>query len=108
MSSFSRIAENRIREALAEGKFENLPRAGQRLDLEEYFSTPEDLRMAFSILKNARCTPAEVELLKEIARVKKALEGADDELESQSLQRTLANRQTELAIQLERRSKQRR
>jgi len=106
--SLSRIAENRIREAIAAGKFDNLPGAGQRLDLEEYFSAPEDLRMAFSILKNARCTPAEVELLKEIARVKKALEQVDDEGESLSLQQTLANRQTELAIRLERRSRQRR
>ena len=105
---FSRFVENRIREAIAEGKFDHLPHAGQRLDLEEYFSAPEDLRMAFSILKNAKCPPAEVELLKEIARVKSALEHTDDEAESRSLQQTLANRQTELAIRLERRSRHRR
>ena len=102
---FSRVVENRIREAIAEGKFDNLPHAGQRLDLEEYFSAPEDLRMAYSILKNAKCPPAEVELLKEIARVKSALEQTDDEAETRALQGTLANRQTELAIRLERRSK---
>lgn len=45
---FSRIAENRIREAMAQGEFENLPGAGQPLNLEEYFSTPEAVRMAYS------------------------------------------------------------
>jgi DnaJ-like protein len=45
--------------------FENLPGAGKPLDLEEYFNTPEDLRMAFSILKNANCAPPEAEMLKE-------------------------------------------
>jgi DnaJ-like protein len=100
---FRRTAENRIREAIAEGKFENLARAGEPLNLDEYFSTPEDLRMAYSILKNAKCPPAEVELLNEIARLKEALARADDETTRQPLHHALARRQTELAILLERR-----
>ena len=103
--AFNRVAENRIREALAEGKFDNLPGAGERIDLEEYFSAPEDLRMAYSILKSANCAPAEVELLTEIARVTDALARAEDEASRQSLRQTLANRQTELAVLLERRTR---
>lgn len=103
--AFNRLAENRIREAIAEGKFDRLPRAGQPLDLEEYFSAPEDLRMAYSILKSAKCAPVEVELLNEIARLKDALAQADGEAARMSLQQTLAERQTELAILLERRSR---
>src|SRR5436190_21672708 len=102
--AFERVAEHLIRRAIAEGKLENLTRAGERLDLDEYFSTPEDLRMAYSILKNARCAPAEVELLNEIARLKDALASAADDATRPSLQETLSNRQTELAILLERRS----
>jgi hypothetical protein len=101
---FSRIADNRIREALAQGEFENLPGAGKPLNLEEYFRTPEDLRMAFSILKNAGCAPAEVELLKEVARLEQAIAQTSSAATRQELQRTLADRQTELAIALERRS----
>lgn len=104
--AFNRVAENRIREALAEGKFDNLPGAGGRIDLEEYFSAPEDLRMAYSILKSAHCAPAEVELLNEIARVRDALSGAEDEATRQSLRQMLANRQTELAVLFERRTRQ--
>jgi len=100
---FSRLAERRIRDAIAQGEFENLPGSGKPLNLEEYFSTPEDLRMAFSILKNANCAPAEVELLKEISRLAQAVAETSDPAARQELQRTLAHRQTELAIALERR-----
>ena len=101
---FSRVAESRIREAIEKGEFDNLPGAGKPLNLEEYFSTPEDLRMAFSILKNANCAPAEVELLKEVSRLQHAIAETPDPAARLELQQTLAHRQTELAIALERRS----
>jgi len=61
--------------------------------------------MAYSILKSANCAPAEVELLNEIARVKDALARAEDEASRRSLRQALANRQTELAVVLERRTR---
>jgi Domain of unknown function (DUF1992) len=102
---FSRIAENRIREALEQGVFENLPGAGQPLSLEEYFSTPEDLRMAYSILKSANCAPAEVELANEIARLERAIAQSEDTKARRDLQRALTDRQTQLAVMLEQRSR---
>jgi hypothetical protein len=106
--SFNRIAENRIREAMEQGAFDNLPGAGQPVSLEEYFSTPEDLRMAYSILKNANCRPVEVELLNEIARLEQAIAAAGgDEAALAPLKRELAHRRTELAILLERRPRTR-
>lgn len=101
---FSRIVENRIRDAIAQGEFENLPGAGKPLNLEEYFSTPEELRIAFSILKNAHCAPAGVELLNEVSRLEQAIAETSDAATKQGLQRALVHRQTELAIALERRS----
>ena len=101
---FSRIAETRIREAIAQGEFDNLPGSGKPLNLEEYFSTPEELRMAFSILKNANCAPAEVELLNEVSRLQRAIAEFSDAATKQELQRALVQRQTELAIAFERRS----
>ena len=100
---FSRIAEQRIQEALAQGEFENLPNAGQPLSLDEYFSAPADLRMAYSILKNANCAPPEVELLNEVARLQQAIAETKDPAAKQVLERVLVNRQTELAIMLQRR-----
>ena len=100
---FSHAAEQRIREALAQGEFDNLPNAGQPLNLEEYFSAPADLRMAYSLLKNANCRPLEVELLNEISRVQQAIAEGPDPARKQELERTLANHQTQLAVLLERR-----
>lgn len=101
---FSRFVESRIREAIAQGEFENLPGAGKPLNLEEYFSTPEDLRIAYSILKNARCAPVEIELLNEIARLKQAIAETSDTAQKQELRLALVSQQTQLAIALERRS----
>jgi hypothetical protein len=103
--AFSRIAEQRIREAMEQGHFENLPGAGRPLNLEDYFSTPEDLRMAYSILRNANCAPAEVQLLKEVSRLERAVAETTDAATKESLQRTLADRRTELAVVLEHRSR---
>jgi hypothetical protein len=105
---FSHIAEKRIREAMEQGHFENLPGAGQPLNLEEYFNTPEEVRMAYSILKNANCTPAEVELLNEVSRLEHAVAQTADVTARESLQRELTNRRTQLAIVFEHRSRRER
>jgi len=102
---FSHVAENRIRHAIAEGEFDNLPNAGQPVDLQEYFSTPVELRLAYSVLKSAGCAPLEVELLKEVAQLKEAVAAASGTCERERLQRALTQRQTQLSILLERRSR---
>jgi hypothetical protein len=98
---FSRVAESRIREAVERGEFDNLPNAGQPLNLEEYFSAPADLRMAHSILKNANCAPVEVELLAEVARLKLAMDEATDPAEREKLRQPLVEKEMRLAILLE-------
>ena len=103
--SFRRIAEGRIREAMEQGVFENLPGAGKPLDLEEYFNTPEEMRVAYSILKNANCAPPEVELMKDVARLEQAIAETADSSAAAHLTRTLAHRRIQLAIFLERRRK---
>lgn len=100
---FSKLAESRINEAVARGEFDNLPNAGQPLDLDTYFSAPADLRMAYSVLKSADCVPIEVELLKEVARLREAVAQAPDAAERLRLERLLLERQTHLAMRLERR-----
>jgi hypothetical protein len=99
--AFERIAENKIREALQLGEFDNLPGAGQPLDLDGYFELPEHLRLAFSILKSANCVPAEVELFNEIARLEQQLSQAPVEYTA-GIQRALSDRRTQLAVVLER------
>jgi len=64
--------------------------------------------MAFSILKSANCAPAEVELASEIARLERALAQSEDAVVRKTLQRALTDRQTQLAVMLEQRSRSRR
>ena len=100
---FSHLAENRIRQAIAEGEFDNLSCAGKPLDLDEYFSAPEELRAAYAVLKNANCAPQEVGLLNEVSRLQLAIAQTADAEARAELQRELAKRQMQLSIVLERR-----
>jgi hypothetical protein len=68
ITGFEKIVEERIRRALAAGEFEDLAGKGEPLALEDTSTVPEDLRLAFKILKNADCLPPEVELRKDIER----------------------------------------
>jgi hypothetical protein len=101
MSAWDRIAENKIREAISEGKFEGLTR-GHRVDLEEYFKLPEDLRMAYSIPKSAGCVPEEVEHLQDVDRIQTQIDQAPDEATRASLRRSLADAQLRLRLALDR------
>ena len=92
---------------MEQGQFENLLGSGQPLNLEDYFSAPEDLRMAYSILKSAKCVPVEVALLNEVSRLERAVAEATGAAARQSLQRALRDRQTQLAVVLEHARRQR-
>jgi hypothetical protein len=68
---FEKIAEEKIREAMENGEFDNLPGSGKPLQgLDSYFATPEGVRLGYSILKNSGFVPEEVALLKEINMLK--------------------------------------
>jgi hypothetical protein len=66
MLIFELIAERRIAEAAAGGELDNLPGAGRPLDLGDDPLVPEDLRLAYRILKNAGFVPSEVQTRREI------------------------------------------
>jgi len=74
-----KIAEKKIREAIERGEFANLPGAGKPLRLEDDSMIPEDLRVAYKILKNAGCIPPELELRREIITLRDLLQSIDDE-----------------------------
>ena len=77
---FDRIIEERIRQAQKEGKFEKLPGSGKPLP-EEQINAPDDIRLAYKILKNADCLPAELELKKEIRNMQELLSGMQETAE---------------------------
>ena len=63
---FQRLAEQRILEAQRKGEFDDLPGKGKPLELEDLSWVPDDLRIGYKVLKNARVLLPEVELLKDI------------------------------------------
>lgn len=107
MKSFREIAESKIREAIQNGEFDNLPNQGKPLDLEEYFSTPPHLRMSFHILKNAGVLPQEVQLLREIDELKQKRRASTDPKLRRDLARQIDEKTTELNLILERYRKSR-
>jgi len=68
------IAEQRIAEAIERGELSNLPGEGRPLKLDDDALVPEDLRMAYRILRNAGFVPPEVESLREIGELERLLE----------------------------------
>ncbi|MBW2622379.1 MAG: DUF1992 domain-containing protein [Deltaproteobacteria bacterium] len=82
MSDIFRIlAERKIKEAQEKGEFDNLSGKGKPLDFTEWDRVPEELRLAYKILKNAGYSPPEIELKKEITRLEDLLASSSDEQE---------------------------
>ena len=106
--SFDRIIEVLIKEAMERGEFDNLPGKGKPIDLTEYFETPEDLRLANSVLKNAGMTSHEVDLLNEIAQLKQILAAVLDERKKQEIEKQIRQKQLEFSLLMERQKRQRR
>ena len=92
MSFFERLAEERIREAMERGEFDDLPLAGQPLPPDGSSSVPEDLRVAYKLLKDSGFLPPEMELKKEIVTLRALLEEITDEDERYRVIRRLNER----------------
>jgi hypothetical protein len=78
-AALERLAEERIRDAIKRGEFDNLPGRGKPLNLEDDRHIPDDLRLAYKVLKNADCLPPELELKKEIRKAEELLSSMADE-----------------------------
>lgn len=105
---FEKIAEKRIREAMERGDFDGLSGKGRPLVFEDDSFVPQDLRMAYKILKNAGFLPPEIQAEKDIRHALDLLEGLEDEKERYrqamklNLMITKANLTRRRAINLER------
>jgi hypothetical protein len=79
LAALERVAEKRINEAIQRGEFDNLPGSGKPLNLEDDRQIPDDLRLAYKILRNADCLPPELELKKAIRTAEELLSSLKDE-----------------------------
>ena len=99
--SFQKNAEEQIKKAIARGEFDNLPGKGKPLDLDAYFATPEHLRMAYALLKDADIIPEEIELLREIEYLKASLDSSTSPAEKKALRQQLTEKLTNFNIRME-------
>ena len=81
LPGFEKIVEERIREAQRKGVFENLPGSGKPIVYEDDSLVPEELRLAYRVLKNSGFLPPEIELKKEILQTEDLLSETEDAVE---------------------------
>jgi hypothetical protein len=87
---------------MTRGEFENLAGQGEPVDLTDYFNTPEDVRVAQAMLKNAGVLPVELELLQEIMALKEMVISAAEEGQKEKYRKILADKQLQFNILVER------
>ncbi|MBP3038524.1 DUF1992 domain-containing protein [Bacillaceae bacterium Marseille-Q3522] len=88
---FSRnISEERIKKAYEDGEFNHLPGFGKPFPKDDDLAAiPEELRMAYRILKNSGFSVEENQLKQEMMTIEDLLKACDDEREKEQLQNKL-------------------
>ncbi|MGP0583862.1 J-domain-containing protein [Paenibacillus timonensis] len=98
MGLLSWLAEQKIAEAMARGEFDDLPGKGKPLKVEDLSGVPEDLRMAYKLMKNAGYVPEEIQLQQEMVRLVDLLSACEEGLEKQALKKQLSEQQLRLNL----------
>jgi hypothetical protein len=99
----SKSADLIIQEAMKRGEFDHLPGKGKPIDLTAYFDTPEEIRIAYALLKSADVLPEEAELLKEIGKLKTELDACTDHGKRKKLQKSIEHARMKFNMMMERR-----
>ncbi|MCZ0757150.1 DnaJ family domain-containing protein [Anoxybacillus sp. J5B_2022] len=84
-----KIAEEKIREAMKNGEFDELPGFGKPIEIDDLSHIPEELRIGYLMLKNAGYVSEEVNLKKELMTIEDLLRCCEDEKEKEQLMRKL-------------------
>lgn len=99
--SIEKHIDNMIKAAIDRGEFKNLEGEGKPINLDDYFATPEDVRMGYSVLKSSNIVPEEIDRMKEIAELREKLKSCS-EADRPELAKRLRDRELALSLILER------
>ena len=99
--SIERAIEEKILKAIEAGDFDNLRGMGKPLDLTAYFNTPEDLRLAYALLKSNEFVPEEVEMLREITILKEKIEACSNDEDRNVLIKKLNEQNLAFSVAIE-------
>ncbi len=100
---WSKLAEERIAEAMASGELKPVVGLGQPLNMDEYFSPRDEDRMATHVLRSSGHVPEEVSLLQEMGQLREKLKTEKDEEKRRELKKRLALVEVDWAMRKERR-----
>jgi hypothetical protein len=89
MDFFSILSEQAIKKAMEDGEFDNLPGYGKPLVLEDLSGVPEELRMAYKLMKNAGFSPEENKIKQEMLSLESLMKNCKDPEEKEKLQKNL-------------------
>lgn len=96
MDFASIVAEDKIRKAYEDGEFDNLPGYGKPLKLDDLSAIPQELRMAYTVMKNAGLLNEETDIKNELLTIENLLDNCEDEGQRVILQRKLNEKQFKL------------
>jgi hypothetical protein len=102
MDILAKIAEQKIREAMERGEFDNLAYHGKPLIFEDLSGVPDTLRMGYTILKNAGVLPPEMQLKKEILSLQDLLRACEDTAERGRMEQQLSEKLLRFNMMMER------
>ncbi|MDR7236680.1 DnaJ family domain-containing protein [Neobacillus drentensis] len=106
MDLFSRIAEDKIKEAIKNGELDNLPGMGKPLDLKDDLpGMSAEMKMGYRMLKNAGYISDQVDLRKELITLNDLISAATDDKEIKRLQEKLTRKQLKFEKVMEQRRK---
>lgn len=83
------VSEEKIKQAIKDGEFDNLPGKGKPLVIEDLSAIPQELRMAYSMLKNAGMMKDEENYRKELMRIEDLIACCQDSEEKVVLRQQL-------------------
>lgn len=92
------LAEEQIQAAIRRGELDDLPGQGKPLALDDDCGVPEELRVAYRVLKNAGCLPPQLTLRNEIHQLEGFLDQAEFGAEEQTIRRRLCFLRARLAM----------
>ena len=91
-----------LRESQRNGELASAPSFGKPLNFGDgYDETPDEFKLPMKVLKDAGYAPPEVELMREIAALQAALDGAPDDAATRPQRQRLADMRQQLALRLE-------
>ena len=89
MDYFQIISEDRIKKAYKDGEFTNLPGYGKPLPPDELANIPENIRMAYRILKNGGYTEEATKLRQENVSIENLIPESTDQAEQADMRNKL-------------------